>query len=105
MRKIAERLAVSLRRADPRIGRDMGDGVVVAGNELTVRETMIEHAIKTCHFPRIAVDRIRHGFGRIDIEMPDLPSHWPEAADLPEQPLQHLKPAARVLRHEAAGLF
>src|SRR4030095_1373549 len=103
VREPVEALAVRLVRHDPWIAGHVGDRVV-AGNEGTAGETLVEHAIEPVGLARVAVDGVGHFLRRVDVEMADLSRYRTEAADLPEQPFGDVEPAAQIGRDEAADL-
>ena len=104
IREVVELLALRLVRHDPRIGRHVGDRVRTR-HELAVGEAIVQHAIEAVGLLDIALDGIGDFFGRIAREMMVLAGHRPEAADLPEQPLERFGMAAQVLGNELLGLF
>ena len=104
MREISERLAKPLMGNDPRVGRHVRNRIVTSQIR-PVGEALVHHAIKAVGFLHIALDGIGDLLRRIVGEVPILPGHWPKAANLPEQPLQHLGAPPQVLRNELTRLF
>ena len=99
--KRVERLAERLGDQHPRPRGHVGDRIVVAKEEGAPLEPALEHAEAARVFVGVALPRIGVLALRIIDEMAELPGHRPEAADLPEQPFQHLLPPARLDRREA----
>ncbi|MBA7484260.1 hypothetical protein ES707_19784 [subsurface metagenome] len=104
MRKVIDVLALVLPRHHPGIACHVGDGIV-AGDELAVGEALVEHAVETVGLVHIAVDGVFDLFLRVDIEVMVLSRHRPEAAHLPERPLDHVIAGMKIGGQELAGLL
>ncbi len=83
--------AVVLPVAQPRENRDVGDGVLVAGDKLAGGQLLVHDAVETPGFVGVAVYRVLDLFGRVLAEVVGLSDHRPDAAHLEHQPLQHLE--------------
>jgi hypothetical protein len=102
--QVVDRHARPLPGAHPREVRDVGDGVV-AGEVLVIGEPAIEHAEQPLGLALIAVDRDRNPLGQVAIEDVGLAHHRADAGHLEHEPLHDERAAARVGRHQPAGLF
>ena len=94
---IIQRNFLALPVAHPRIGRDVGNRVIIPGKIAGFAQTRVGHAKQTFRFIRIAVDGILNSVGRVTPEMIGLPHHGTDAAHLPHQPFIQGNPATRVL--------
>src|SRR6185295_16933866 len=81
-------------RLHPWIARDVGDRIV-ARDERTIGEALVEHGVEAPGFAHVAIDRVRVFLGRIVPEMMVLPRERPEPAHLPVEPLQAFPAAAQ----------
>ena len=66
---------------------------------------LVQDPVEPVGLVDVAVDGVGDPLGRVLDEMMVLAGHRAEATHLPEQPLQHLDPAAQVGRDEPAGLL
>src|SRR4051794_2292617 len=96
--------ALALGGAQPRHGRHVGNGVLVAGEPLAPGELLVEHTIEAIGLVLVPVHRVLDLLGRIAEEMVRLAEHWADVAHLRHHPLHHLPALADVLRQEFARL-
>src|SRR5262249_46610655 len=103
VRELAQVVAVPLGAARPADAGRVGDRVS-AGEEFTIGEPPVHHAVDAIHLVAEAVDGIGQLLGRIVAEVVGLSRLGTEIGHLPEQPLLDLDPAALVRWIEPAGL-
>lgn len=101
--KIFELLAQTLVRHDPGIARHVSDRIG-AGDEFAIAQPLVRHGIETIGLVDVPVDRVGNLHGRAQAEVVVLARHGAKTAHLPEQSLQHLDPAAKILGNELAGM-
>ncbi len=103
--KILELLALPLVGHDPRIAGHVRDRIMLPRDESAIGEALVEHTIEPIGLVNVAADRVGQFLRRVLAEMMVLPRHRPEAAHLPEQPLDRLGPAAQIGGEEFSFLF
>src|SRR6185312_3380266 len=91
--------------AVPREDRDVGDGVIIARDEATLRQLLVEHVELTLYLHGEAVDRIFHLERRVGVEMAEAAAEIGRAAHLPEQPGEALGARGLIGRQEGAELL
>src|SRR5688572_2580001 len=102
-RKLVDVHALALGRAQPRHGRHVGDGVLVARQILAFPQPSIHNAVETIRFVLVAVHGVLDLLRRVAQEVVRLPEHRADVAHLEHGPLHHLPALAQVLRQEPAG--
>ena len=105
---IIQRNFLALPVAHPRIGRDVGNRVIIPGKIAGFAQTRVGHAKQTFRFIRIAVDGILNSVGRVTPEMIGLPHHGTDAAHLPHQPFHRREMTSRIgcgIGQELAGFL
>src|SRR5687767_11316403 len=103
-RKVVDVHALALGRAQPRHGRHVGDGVLVARQVLAFPQSPIHDAVETIRFVLVAVHGVLDLLRRVAEEVVRLAEHRADVAHLEHGPLHHLPALAQVLRQELAGL-
>src|ERR1700682_3139139 len=89
MRKVVNVLALVLVPHHPGIARHIRERII-AGDELAIPETLVEHAIEPVGLVHIAVDGVFDFFLGVIAEVMVLAGHRPEPAHLPERPLYRI---------------
>src|SRR5438067_9936308 len=103
VRMLVDVHALALRRAQPRHGGHVGDGVLVAGEPLAFRELPVKHAVEPVGLVLVAVHGVLDLLRRIAEEVMRLAEHRADVAHLRHHPLHHLPALADGLRPEFAG--
>src|SRR5215212_2170252 len=82
MRKLADILALSFVRHNPRIRGHVRNGII-AGDELSIGESLVQHAVKAISFLDISIDCVRDFLHCVIPKMVVLARHGTKAAHLP----------------------
>src|SRR6476620_3374714 len=104
MRKVVDILILVLVGDDPGIARHVGDRII-AGDEFTVGEALVEYTVKAVGLVHVAIDGVFYFLHRVVSEVMVLPGHRPEPAHLPERPLDCVVAAVEIGGEEFAGLL
>src|SRR4051812_15120896 len=87
--KVVDVLPLPIRH-DPRIGRHVGDRVLLAHDEVAAVEAPVEHCIEAARLLHVALDGVGDLLRRVVREVMVLPGHGTQAAHLPEKPFDRL---------------
>ena len=80
------------RTVEPAPGRDVGDGVAVADDEIASFQMIVQHLVVPLGLTAIAVERVVEALGRRELEMHGLAGKRPEARGDEQQPGEQLRP-------------